>query len=96
MNQGILEKLERIVGGNQTFTDARVLETFSKAQYAFSPVLLELLREKRAAVMVAPDSSEQISAIISLATLENIPVTIRGAGSGNYRSEEHTSELQSL
>ncbi len=84
MNQGILEKLERIVGSNQTFTDARVLETFSKDQYAFSPVLLELLREKRAEVMVAPDSSEQLSKIVSLAALENIPLTIRGAGSGNY------------
>jgi FAD/FMN-containing dehydrogenase len=84
MNQSILTKLEQIVGSNQTFTDARVLETFSKDQYAFSPVLLELLREKRAEVMVAPNSSEQLSQIVSLAALENIPVTIRGAGSGNY------------
>jgi FAD/FMN-containing dehydrogenase len=84
MNQEILNKLEQIVGSNQTFTDARVLETFSKDQYAFSPVLLELLHEKRAEVMVAPDSSEQLSVIVSLAALENIPVTIRGAGSGNY------------
>ncbi len=84
MNQGILEKLEGIVGANQTFTDARVLETFSKDQYAFSPVLLEMLRDKRAEVMVAPDSSEQLQKIISLAALENIPLTVRGAGSGNY------------
>lgn len=84
MNPSIISALENIVGTTQTFTDARVLETFSKDQYGFSPVLIELLREKRAEVMVAPDSSEQISAIISLATLENIPVTIRGAGSGNY------------
>jgi FAD/FMN-containing dehydrogenase len=84
MNQGILNKLEQIVGSSQTFTDAKVLETFSKDQYAFSPVLLEMLREKRADVMVAPDSSEQLSKIVSLAALENIPLTIRGAGSGNY------------
>jgi FAD/FMN-containing dehydrogenase len=84
MNQGILDKLEKIVGASQTFTDARVLETFSKDQYAFSPVLLELLREKRADVMVAPDSSEQLEKIVSLAALENIPLTLRGAGSGNY------------
>jgi FAD/FMN-containing dehydrogenase len=84
MNQNILNKLEGIVGANQTFTDARVLETFSKDQYAFSPVLLEILRDKRADVMVAPDSSEQLSQIVSLAALENIPLTVRGAGSGNY------------
>ncbi len=84
MNQRILTKLEQIVGANQTFTDARILETFSKDQYAFSPVLLELLRDKRAEVMVAPDSSEQLSAIVSLCALENIPLTVRGAGSGNY------------
>ena len=84
MNQEIITKLEGIVGTNQTFTDARVLETFSKDQYAFSPVLLELLREKRAEMMVAPDSSEQLQKIVSLAALENIPLTVRGAGSGNY------------
>jgi FAD/FMN-containing dehydrogenase len=84
MNQNIITSLQKIVGSNQTFTDARVLETFSKDQYAFSPVLIELLSEKRAEVMVAPDSNQQIIAIISLAALENIPVTIRGAGSGNY------------
>ncbi len=84
MNQSILDKLEQIVGSTQTFTDSRVLETFSKDQYAFSPVLLELLRKKRADVMVAPDSSEQLSQIVSLAALENTPLTVRGAGSGNY------------
>ena len=84
MNQIIITALENIVGTSQTFTDARVLETFSKDQYAFSPVLVELLNEKRAEVMVAPDSSQQLAAIVNLAALESMPLTIRGAGSGNY------------
>jgi FAD/FMN-containing dehydrogenase len=84
MNQNILNALEQIVGASQTFTDAKVLETFSKDQYSFSPILIELLRDKRADVMVAPDSSEQIERIVNLAALEGIALTLRGAGSGNY------------
>jgi FAD/FMN-containing dehydrogenase len=84
MTPETLFALEAIVGSKNIFTDAKVLETFSKDQFAFSPVLLELLRDKRAEVMVAPESSTELCAVISLASRDGIPLTIRGAGSGNY------------
>ena len=84
MNSETLSKLEAIVGGKNVFTDSKVLETFSKDQFAFSPVLLELLRDKRAEVMVAPGSSSELCAVISLASKDGVALTIRGAGSGNY------------
>jgi FAD/FMN-containing dehydrogenase len=84
MTPETLAALETIVGGKNVFTDAKVLETFSKDQFAFSPVLLELLRDKRAEVMVAPETSTELCAVISLASKDAVPLTIRGAGSGNY------------
>jgi FAD/FMN-containing dehydrogenase len=84
MNSETLSKLETIVGSKNIFTGSKVLETFSKDQFAFSPVLLELLRDKRAEVMVAPESSAELCAVISLASKDGVPLTIRGAGSGNY------------
>ena len=84
MQPETITALHAIVGSKNDITDAQVLETFSKDQFAFSPVLLELLRDKRAEVMVAPESSAELCAVISLASRDGVPLTIRGAGSGNY------------
>jgi FAD/FMN-containing dehydrogenase len=80
----MMAALEKIVGQKQTFTDVRVIETFSRDQYGFSPVLEKILAEKRADVIVAPGSSEELVRVIQLAAREGVPLTIRGAGSGNY------------
>jgi FAD/FMN-containing dehydrogenase len=84
ITQELILALESIVGSKQVFTDARVIETFSRDQYGFSPVLEKILSEKRADVIVAPGSSEELVKIIHLAAREGVPLTIRGAGSGNY------------
>ena len=84
MNPTTLAALEHIVGQAQTFTDPKVLETFSKDQYAFSPVLLELLRDKRAEAVVAPASKEELLEVVRVCARDNVPLTLRGAGSGNY------------
>ena len=84
MNPSLIQSLEHIVGPSQTFTDTRVIETFSKDQYAFSPVLIKLLGDKRADVVVAPASSAELAEVIRLAAREGVPLTVRGAGSGNY------------
>ncbi len=84
MNPSTLAALEHIVGKTQTFTDPKVLETFSKDQYAFSPVLLELLLDKRADAVVAPSSSAELLEVVKICVRDAIPITLRGAGSGNY------------
>ena len=84
MNPTTLSALEHIVGKTQTFTDPKVLETFSKDQYAFSPVLLELLRNKRADAVVAPSSREELLEVVRVCARDAVPLTLRGAGSGNY------------
>ncbi|SFB54214.1 FAD/FMN-containing dehydrogenase [Cohnella sp. OV330] len=59
-------------------------EKLSKDYYWYSPVLEPLLRDKRADGIVIPESEAQAKAALALAYRERIPVTTRGAGTGNY------------
>ncbi|HPS53091.1 MAG TPA: FAD-linked oxidase C-terminal domain-containing protein [Phycisphaerae bacterium] len=73
----IAHELEEIVGSRYViYNDPEKLENYShdeiaEAQYAHMPE-----------VVVRPDSAQQISEIMKLANLRNVPVTPRGAGSG--------------
>ena len=84
MNPELLTALQAVVGEKQVFTDARSLEIFSLDHYWYSPVLLEMLKDKRADVIVAPDSPAQLLEVVRLAVQYNVPLTVRGAGTGNY------------
>ncbi len=84
MNPEILTALKTIVGDKQTFTDARSLEIFSLDHYWYSPVLLEMLQDKRADVVVAPANKFELLEVVKLSVKHSIPLTIRGAGTGNY------------
>lgn len=84
VNQRIITALEAIVGGGQTFTDPKSLEVFSKDHYWFSPVLTAMLESKRAEVVVAPGTKEELIEVIRLAVREGVPLVVRGAGTGNY------------
>ena len=84
MNPEIISALKTISGEKQVFTDARSLEIFSLDHYWYSPVLLELLASKRADVVVAPANKYELLEVVRLAVKHSIPLTIRGAGTGNY------------
>lgn len=73
----IVEKLKDIVGQRYVvYGDAEQLESYSHDEIA-DPHYAHLPE-----VVVKPESSEEISAIMKLANQEKIPVTPRGAGSG--------------
>ncbi len=84
MNPEIISALQAISGEKQVFTDARSLEIFSLDHYWYSPVLLEMLKDKRADVVVAPANKHELLEVVRLAVKHSIPLTIRGAGTGNY------------
>ncbi len=52
--------------------------------YHFSPVLTPLLQDKRADLVLRPQTVEQIIAICSICAQHRLPLTVRGAGTGNY------------
>ena len=61
-----------------------MLDRLSHDFYWYSPVLCPLLAEKAGDVAVQPVSTDEVLAILRFAGQHEIPVTARGAGTGNY------------
>ncbi len=80
----LLHELKNIVGPANVLSDAQQLLHKSRDHYYFSPVLIPLLDDKRAEVMVTPGTQDELIAVIALAARARVPLTLRGAGTGNY------------
>lgn len=80
----LAERLRQIVGSGNVVTEPRDLERLSRDYYWFSPVLEAQLADKVADVAVAPQTGDQLLEVVRLAVRHEIPVTPRGAGTGNY------------
>ncbi|MED4206378.1 FAD-binding oxidoreductase [Neobacillus mesonae] len=78
------EKLSSIVGQENVIVDLSSRKQLSKDFYWYSPVLTDMLDDKIADYIVKPSNEEEIKGILSLAVQNKIPVTVRGAGTGNY------------
>ncbi len=79
-----IEDLKNIVGKDNLTTTPAQLTSGSKDCYHFSPVLIPQLDGCAAEVIAFPQTQDQLVAILSLAARHKIPVTPRGAGTGNY------------
>ena len=84
MHEWLAEGLSQIVDPSRVLTAPAVLERLSHDFYWYSPVLRPKLASKSADVAVQPASVDEIQAILRYAGRNTIPVTIRGAGTGNY------------
>ncbi|MGZ0657164.1 FAD-binding oxidoreductase [Coraliomargarita sp. W4R72] len=78
-----VEALKVILGEEHVITGKKT-EKYSKDFYWYSPILKELLEDKRAEVALRVKNKEQLQATVALLYKENIPVVVRGGGSGNY------------
>jgi FAD/FMN-containing dehydrogenase len=77
--------LAAILGrADAVIADPLMLERLSKDFYWYSPVLKALLEDKRAEAVVQPRSREDIQNVIRYCYDKEIPVTVRGSGTGNY------------
>ncbi len=85
MHDGLASELTAIIGDPaRVFTAPAVLERLSHDFYWYSPVLRPVLSGKNGEVAVQPTSVEEIVAILRFAGQRGVPVTVRGAGTGNY------------
>ncbi|MBT65398.1 MAG: FAD-linked oxidase [Puniceicoccaceae bacterium] len=78
-----LEALQAILGEDQVITGKKT-EKYSKDFYWYSPVLKEMLEDKRAEVALLVKSKEQLKEAVAYLYEHNIPLVVRGGGSGNY------------
>jgi FAD/FMN-containing dehydrogenase len=84
IDDALLQELRAVAGAAQVTADANVLQHGSRDCYWFSPVLKPQLDAKTAEVIVRPQSVDELLAVIALATRRRVPITARGAGTGNY------------
>ena len=69
---------------SRVLTNPQVVEQLSRDFYWYSPVLRKQLDGKLGDVVVQPLSAEEIQKVLRYCYGNSIPVTARGAGTGNY------------
>jgi hypothetical protein len=56
----------------------------SQDRYAVSPLLRQMLADKRADLLVTPRTLDDLKRIVKAAVRHRVPITVRGAGTANY------------
>ncbi len=79
-----IKQLRAIVGDGAVIDDPKQLQQWSRDSYWYSPVLKPQLDDKCAEVIVQPCSMDALLAVIAFAVAQHVPITPRGAGTGNY------------
>ena len=83
--EALAKQLAAVLGDDsRVITQPAVVERLSRDFYWYSPVLRTLLDGKCADVVVQPVSAEEVMAVLRLCYALEVPVTVRGAGTGNY------------
>jgi FAD/FMN-containing dehydrogenase len=85
MQDGVIAGLSSILADPaRVLTAPAVLDRLSHDFYWYSPVLRPKLANKKGDVAVQPVSVDEVVAVLRYAGRFEIPVTVRGAGTGNY------------
>lgn len=84
MSPADFNALAEILPREQIVTQAGQVESLSRDFYWYSPVLKRELADKLADVVVQPRLIGQLKEVIRFAHARRIPLTLRGAGTGNY------------
>lgn len=83
--QVLAEDLTAMLGdASRVLTVPAVVERLSKDFYWYSPVLRPALEGKRADLVVQPVTVEEVRDVLRYCYRNDVPVTARGAGTGNY------------
>ncbi|QHN02975.1 FAD-binding oxidoreductase [Granulicella sp. WH15] len=69
---------------DRVITNAQIVQRLSRDFYWYSPVLKKLLDDKVAEVVVQPVSTAEVVKVLACCYARGVPVTARGAGTGNY------------
>ena len=84
MNNLAVDLAEILGDPTRVLTQPQVVERLSRDFYWYSPILKPQLDGKHADVIVQPINTTEIQAVLRHCYLHEIPVTVRGSGTGNY------------
>lgn len=68
----------------EIISDRNQINKLSLDYYYFSPILYSQLKDKRADLVLRPTREAEVVTIAKICVTERIPLTVRGAGTGNY------------
>jgi FAD/FMN-containing dehydrogenase len=85
MDSKHIAEIRSLIGNPaRVILNPQIVEQLSKDFYWYSPVLRKQLDGKIGEVVVQPQSAEEVQKLLRYCYLNNIPITARGAGTGNY------------
>lgn len=79
-----IDDLTALLPPGRVVTAEADVDRLSKDFYWYSPVLERQLRDKRGDVAAQPRSVDEVRQILSFAARRGVPLTVRGAATGNY------------
>lgn len=79
-----IPELTALLPEGRVVTAEADVERLSKDFYWYSPILERQLRDKRGEAAVQPRTLGEVRQIVAFAAARGVPVTVRGAGTGNY------------
>lgn len=79
-----VQALQEAVGSGLLYLDEEERQRRSHDYFWYSPILDAALADKVADVVAVPHSEDEAVQLLSVAFRQHLPVTIRGAGTGNY------------
>ncbi len=79
-----IEALKADLGPIRTEEHPKLVQQKSRDFYWYSPVLKRQLEDVTGDIVVSPKSEAEVIAVVGAAYAHDIPVTVRGSGTGNY------------
>jgi FAD/FMN-containing dehydrogenase len=79
-----LDAVRSEIAGIAMADDAATLRLKSRDFFWFSPILKPLLEDKRAELVVAPRTKDDVIRVAAACARHRVPLTVRGGGTGNY------------
>lgn len=79
-----IEALKADLEGLAIEDNPRVVQQKSRDFYWYSPVLKRQLEDVTADLVITPKNQDEVVRIVTAAYAHNVPITVRGTGTGNY------------
>ncbi|MEX0270280.1 FAD-binding oxidoreductase [Leptolyngbyaceae cyanobacterium UHCC 1019] len=84
VSQSDLNRLIAELAGLEIITDVAQVSKLSQDYYTYSPLLQDALADKRGDIVVKVTSEAEVLRVAKACVNHRVPLTVRGAGTGNY------------
>ncbi len=79
-----INKVKEALSHLEIITDPHQITKLSLDYYHFSPILQQKLQDKRGDIVIHPTTEEEVIQVAQTCVKYKVPITVRGAGTGNY------------